>query len=623
MSDLLGLALGGVRAARTALEVVADNVANAATPGYTRRVADMGAILPATALSPFERDPVASGGVEVRGIRRAVDLILQDSLRRSEGNVALLTTAERWLSLVEASLTGPASLAGPLSAMFGSLADLAADPSSLPARATFLARADSLAQSFNASAAELTRLEADLATEATVESDRLTSLARALADVNAQLRRASAGGGAAAGLADARDRILSEIAALAAIDVRLGPKGEAEVRIGDSAGPLLVNGDRSQPARLKPLPTGGFILGLGPVGDDEGVLAGGSMLGLSIARQKLGEVQSRLDTLAGQLAADMNAVHRAGVDLSGVDGGDLFSTRRITVTAADGNGGSARITATLADGAAPPPLRLSWNAESQEWRLARADDSDFVTGSFPLTLDGVTVTGRGVPFPGDVFRLAVETGAAGIALRPLSPSAVAAAQRWLTDAAPTNIGSGQSEVRVGAPFDPPPDPPFLPPFRVEAVGGDLFELRDANGALLDTGSAGSWLSGDGFQVRVFGPAQVGDAFRVLKTGANSSADGNAIALLELRTVGGSSGTPEAFHDALVAALSVPLAETRVRQEAARDNRNAAAEAVAAAAGIDLNREAADMLRFQQAYQANARLIQTAREVFQALVEAGR
>lgn len=623
MSDLLALALGGVRAARTALETVGDNVANAATPGYSRRIAQMGAILPATANGPFERDPMAAGGVEVRGIARAVDLILQDSLRRSEGDVAMLATAERWLSLVEAGVTGPASLAEPLSSFFAGLADVAADPSSLAVRATFLARADSLAQQFRAGAAELARLDVDLATEARVGSDRLTSLARALTEVNAQLRRATPGGGAAAGLADARDRLLGEIAGLAAIDVQLGPKGEARVRVGDGAGPLLVDGDRSEPARLKPAGAGGFVLGLGPDGADEGVLTGGSMLGLSLARQKLGQARTRLDALAERLAADMNAVHRQGVDLSGADGADLFSTRRIAVVTAAGNGGSARVSATLADGAEPPPLRLSWNAETQEWRLARADDSDFVTGTLPLTLDGVTVEGRGTPLAGDVFRLDLETWAAAIALRPLQPGALAAAPRWLTDSLPENLGSGRSEIRVGPAFDPPPDPPLVPPFRVEAVAGGLFELRDAAETVVASGPAGAWLSGEGFEVRVLGDAAEGDGFRILASPANSGANGNALALLGVRELASGVGTIEEAHDSLIAALSVPLAEARVREEAARDSRNAAAEAVAAAAGIDLNREAADMLRFQQAYQANARLIQTAREVFQALIEAGR
>ncbi|WP_448577672.1 flagellar hook-associated protein FlgK [Thermaurantiacus sp.] len=623
MSDLLGLALSGVRAARTALETVADNVANAATPGYTRRVAQMGAILPATANSPFERDPMAAGGVDVRGIARAVDLILQDSLRRSEGNVAMLSGAERWLALAETSLSGPGSLAAPMSDFFSSLSDLAADPASLAVRAIALSRADALAQRFNAGAEEIARLTRDLETEGRVEADRLTSLARALAEVNAQLRRASPGGGAAAGLADSRDRILAEIAGLAAIDVQLGPKGEAQVRLADASGPLLVSADRSQPVALKLLPSGGFLLGLGPQGLEEGVLAGGKLLGLSMARRKLAEVGGRLDQLAERLAADINAVQQQGVDLGGADGQPLFATRRIIVTAAGGNGGTARITATLADGAAPPPLRLTWNAVDQIWRLARADNSDAVEGSFPLALDGVTVEGRSAPFPGDLFRLELGTGAAGLAARPMAPAGLAAAPRWLTDALATNRGGARSEVRVGAPLDPPPVPPLQPPFRVEAVAGGLFELKDNEGALIASGPAGSWLQGDGFEVRITGQAIEGDGFRIVRTGPNSGANGNALLLLSVRELQGAEGTLQESHDALVATLSVPLAETRIRQEAAQENRNAAAEAVAAAAGIDLNREAADMLRFQQAYQANARLIQTAREIFQTLIDAGR
>lgn len=623
MSDLLGLALSGVRAARTALETVADNVANAATPGYTRRIAQMGALIPATSNGPFERDPMAAGGVEVRGIARAVDLILQDSLRRSEGNVALLSGAERWLSLGETSLSGPASLAAPISDFFASLSDLAADPSSLAVRGIALSRADTLAQRFNAGAEEIARLTQELEIEGRVEADRLTSLARALAEVNAQLRRATPGGGAAAGLADSRDRILSEIAGLAAIDVQLGPRGEAQVRVGDAAGPLLVGGDRSQPAQLKLLPSGGFILGLGPQGLEEGVLTGGSLLGLSMARQKLAEVGHGLDVLAERLAADINAVQQQGVDLAGEDGQPLFVTQRTIVSAAGGNGGTARITATLADGAAPPPLRLTWNAADQTWRLARADDSDFVIGNFPLSLDGVTVEGRGTPLPGDLFRVELGTGAAGLAARPLPPAGLAAAPRWLTDAMATNMGGARSEVRAAPPIDPPPDPPLQPPFRVEAVTGGLFELKDSDGTLVTAGPAGSWLAGDGFEVRIIGQAAEGDAFRIVRTRVNSGANGNALALLSVRELGSAQGTLEEAHDALVATLSVPLAETRIRQEAARENRNAAAEAVAAASGIDLNREAADMLRFQQAYQANARLIQTAREIFQTLIDAGR
>lgn len=399
MSDLLGLALGGVRAARTALETVGDNVANAATPGYVRRRPVLASLAPARANSPFEKDPVAAGGVEVRGIARAVDLILVDSLRRAESQVALLGAAERWLALVEASLSGPASLARPLEEFFASLSDLTADPASLPVRETVLARARQLAARFNASAGELARLVSDLDAEAEVAARQLTSLARSLADVNAQLRRATAGGGAAVSLADTRDRLLTEMASLVAIDVRFSARGEAEVRVGDAGGVLVVDGQRSEPILLRREVGGGFGLAVGPDGAETAPILGGALLGLTLAGRRLADARERLDQLALELASDLNAAHQAGVDLAGADGQPLFATRRLVVTPAAGNGGGARIEAVLADGAAPPPLRLTWNAAAGQWRLARADDSAAVSGSFPLSLDGVTVTGAGPPGP--------------------------------------------------------------------------------------------------------------------------------------------------------------------------------------------------------------------------------
>lgn len=622
MSDLLGLALSGVRATRIALEQIGDNVANAATPGHVRRTVQMGSILPPAALSPFERDKVGAGGVEVRGIVRAADLIRQDSLRRTEGDLAMLNAAERWLSLTQATLTGAASLAGPIGEMFASLGDLVSDPASTAVRATFLSRADALAQRFNASADSLERLERDLKADADIEATRLTSLARALADVNLQLRRSTPGGGAAAGLADRRDKLLNELAGIVTIDVRIGEKGVVDVRVGDAAGPLLVEGPRSVAARAIRAADGGFELRLGPQGQDEGApVLGGTIAGLSVARQLLTQASQRLDDLADRIAEEFNAVHQNGVDDFGNDGQPLFATLTMRVTAAAGNGGTARVRADLADGAAPGPLRLSYNAAANEWTLAREDNSDFVTGAPPLTLDGVTVEVSGLARGGDVFTLEARAGAAGIALRPIAPAEIAAAPRWLADAAAGNQGVGVPEIRRGPLLDPPPVPPLVEPLMVRALAGGLLELVDADDVVIASGQIGQWLQGDGFEIRVTGLPAEGDQFRIRLTEPGQGGNGNAVLMLALRDAAGPLGTFEDTHDRLVAGIAVPLAETRIREDAARGNRDAAAEALAQASGVDLNREAAEMLLYQQAYTANARIIQTARETFAALLQA--
>ncbi|WP_448581165.1 flagellar hook-associated protein FlgK [Thermaurantiacus sp.] len=618
---MLGVALSGVRATRMALEQIADNVANAATPGHVRRSVQVASLLPPASLSPFALDRVGAGGVDVRGIVRAADLIRQDSLRRTEGDVAMLGASERWLSLVQSSLTGPASLAQPISDLFASLSDLASDPTSIAVRATFLARADALADRFNASAADLRRLESDLKADADVEATRLTSLGRALADVNLQIRRATPGSGAAAGLADRRDKLLLEMTQIATIDVRFEARGMAIVRVGDAGGPLLVDGPRSEAARVERAPDGGLMLRLGPQGSDEvAPLLGGSLAGLSVARTLLIEAGSRLDALADRIAADMNAAHTAGADSFGADGQPLFATLRVIPEPARGNAGDARIFVKVADGAAPGPLTLSFNGVTSEWTLARADNSAAVTGSMPLALDGVTVEAAGTARGGDLFQLVPKAGAAGIALRPLAPAEVAAAPRWLADPAPGNQGVARAEIRRGSPLDPPPVPPLVPPFAVHVRAG-LLELRDAADTLVASGAVGDWLAGDGFAIRVTGRPADEDRFRVRLTEPGQGGNGNAVAMLALRDVEGPLGTIEDSHDRLVAGIAVPLSETRMRSEAARANRDAAAEALAQASGVDLNREAAEMLLFQQAYQANSRIIQTARETFAALLQS--
>jgi flagellar hook-associated protein 1 FlgK len=617
MSDLLGLALGGVRASRAALEQIGDNVANAATPGYVRRSANLRALVPPGANSPFERDPLKAGGVEVRGVARAADLFRQDSLRRTEGTVALLDAADRWLSLAQSTLTGPASLAEPLSDMFTSLSDLASDPTSLPVRATFLARAETLAERFNGSAAELERLKADLVADARGEARQLGSLAASLANINLQLRRATSGGSAAAGLMDARDRILAEMASIATIDVRFDGRGLADVRLGDSGGPLLVSGTASEPVRVEPGPGGDLRLRVGSGVGEEAPILGGSLNGLSAARVLLKEAGARLDGLADRVAAEFNRVHRDGADLNGLDGGDLFRTAKPVAEAAAGNGGDARLTLTLAAGAAPPPMVLTWNADTAVWTLARADLSGSVSGPGPLTLDGLTVAMTGAAAGGDMFRIAMAGGAAGIGLQPLAPADVAAAARWLVQAAPSNLSAADAEVRIGPPLVPAP----AGPFRVVAAGPGVLELRDGADVAIAGGAPGDWLAGDGFEVRVTGTPADGDLFSVLRNDFGGGGNGNAQALAALRDAGGASGTIEEVHDRLVAGMAVPLSEVRLRVEAAREARASAAEALAESAGVSLDREAAEMLQFQQAYQANARVIQTARETFTALLDA--
>jgi len=97
----------------------------------------------------------------------------------------------------------------------------------------------------------------------------------------------------------------------------------------------------------------------------------------------------------------------------------------------------------------------------------------------------------------------------------------------------------------------------------------------------------------------------------------TSGNGNMLAFGSLRGPGGS----EASWAALVAQQSQATASARAQDAAAATRREGADAARADLSGVDLDREAADLVRFQQAYQASARVIQTARELMQTILDA--
>lgn len=615
MTDLLSIAQSGVRAYARALDVVADNVANAGTPGHVRRTTSLGPAVLGNGTGPLELDVVGGSGVKLLSIGRALDALQADTLRRADADVASLGTAQRWLATVQSTLTGSAGLDKPLSDMFGSLSDLASDPTNPALRQIFLARADALADRFNASAADLERLQQDLRSEADVEVRTLNGLARGLADVNAQLRRATPGSGTAAGLADERDRLLAQMSVIVGIDVQFDARGQASVRIPDSAGPALVDRSVASSVRLETVATG-FELRVGPKGGDEqATVTSGVFAGLNVSRALLLQAQERMDHLASSIASDFNRVHREGVDLNGADGEALFSTIAPKVIAAGANGANARITATLADGAALEPSTLIY--DGAQWTFSNAGGS--VTGALPLTLDGLTVSAAGEAVNGDVYRIGPARPAASMALRAISPQQVATSARWLAEPAQQNSGSGRVELETAPPFGVPTTGPYT----LSVLAGGQAELRDSMGDLLASGPADGWLAGDGFAVRLSGAMAEGDSFRVERAGVDEGNNDNAARLLALRDRTGPGGGYGDAQDAMTSTITVALAEVRARAAVATRNRDGAAETLQQSSGVDLNTEATEMLRLQQAFQANARIIQTARDTFDAILNAGR
>lgn len=127
----------------------------------------------------------------------------------------------------------------------------------------------------------------------------------------------------------------------------------------------------------------------------------------------------------------------------------------------------------------------------------------------------------------------------------------------------------------------------------------------------------------GLSLHLDGGAATGDVFHITPTGAGSADAGNAEAMADLRTASASSGTGgfAALFQTLVSGVATQVNAAQARTTTASAQSDAAAQALSDATAVDLDTEASALVQLQQAYQASAQVLTTARTIFEALLNA--
>ncbi len=324
MSDLLSLGASGVRAYQTALATVSDNIANSATAGYVRRSATMGEVsgnragLTSTAV-------ITGSGVTVSGITRQVDALQNAAVRSASADLAKTQTGSTWLTRIQTALTGN-QLGDRVTGFYTAGTTLAADPSSLTARAAMLEAGTAAANGFAATGTALAQVGADLDTTGDQATTQLSSLAAALAKVNEGLGRTAPGTSSAANLQDQRDSILDQISAISDVNVATDALGRTTVRLAGAGGPALVDGTDAGTVTYVRNGDGAVSFAVHFRGATSALSpTGGALAGIVDGAQKLQDAQGRLDAQASAFTAGVNAVQAGGDDLDGQPGPPFFT----------------------------------------------------------------------------------------------------------------------------------------------------------------------------------------------------------------------------------------------------------------------------------------------------------
>lgn len=331
MSDLLGIGYSGLKAYSRALSTIGDNIANAQTPGYARRRLEMMEAASGND-SVYYRGNVNPGGVDIRGIDRAVDAWLIADSRISSGESERTATRLGWLDKVESALSDETNgIKTSLTKLFTTADQLTADPSNTTLRAQFLQAVDDVASGFRTAAGELDKMGEGIEGAAASSVGQFNSDLNALEQINVGLRKARAGSTNEASLLDERDRLLDKLSSQAGVKATFDDKGAVTLRASGS-GDLLVGGGAVNPIAVTAAADGrlSYSIGAAPL-----AISTGSLAGLSEAANHVADQRAALDTMATQFASQLNAAHQAGTDANGNPGAPLFTgTSAATLTAA-------------------------------------------------------------------------------------------------------------------------------------------------------------------------------------------------------------------------------------------------------------------------------------------------
>ncbi|EDL49966.1 flagellar hook-associated protein FlgK [Erythrobacter sp. SD-21] len=318
-SDLLSIAASGARAARGALDVTAQNIANASSEGYVRRSLRIEEV--AASGGAGRIGDISLSGARIAEIRRNADAFLQGEVRRTSGDLERANTELRGLRNMESALE-QSGVFSSIVEFEAALQQLAGDPVDPSRRAAVIGEATTLANKFNITASSFDAVGEGLQFEAEAQVSETNVIGGELARVNLRLTRAGAGSSDRAALLDQRDQLLERLASFTSISTTFEADGTVAVSLGASPPLGFVQGGTSGTMSSVEMADGtiGFSI------DGQSVEPGsGSLAGAALGLAELATVRTRLDTIAATLAGVVNNAQAAGVSLDGSSGQPIFA----------------------------------------------------------------------------------------------------------------------------------------------------------------------------------------------------------------------------------------------------------------------------------------------------------
>nr|WP_321272033.1 flagellar hook-associated protein FlgK [Alcaligenes faecalis] len=347
--NLTNLGITGLFAAQKRMQVTGHNINNIDTAGYNRQ-----SVLVETAGSVGSGNGYYGRGVQVVTVQRSYDNFLYQQLVRSQTTGAALVSYGTEIAQLDNLFSDRTVGVSPaLQNFFNGLEAVASQPADPSARQELLGRAESLATQIRDATSYMNRVNENINTQVGTTVTQINSYLERIDNVNKQIvaAKGTTPGHEPNDLLDQREQLVSELGQL--IDVRTVEQ-DGRMSITTAGGQMLLGGESIYPlhavrsAENPERMVVGFTSALNVDGKmvvsefREGTIKGGTLGGLLQFRQEsLEPAINALGRLAVGLAHTVNDIHRQGVDLKGEAGKDMFSVSGPKVIANGNNPASS------------------------------------------------------------------------------------------------------------------------------------------------------------------------------------------------------------------------------------------------------------------------------------------
>ncbi|VVD62351.1 flagellar hook-associated protein FlgK [Pandoraea iniqua] len=658
--SLINIGMSGLNAAQFALNTTGNNISNSGTAGYNRQIVSY-----TQADSQFAGVGYIGSGVLVSDVSRVYDQFLAGQANQAQTQYSQLNTYYQQISQINNALgSSTTGLSASMSSFFTNLQTIVTAPNNSATRATVISSAQTLTSMFQSLSGALSSLRTAVNGNLTQSTEQINTYAKQIATLNDAILQAQGNGGGVTpnDLLDQRDQAVASLNAIVQTNVVKNSDGSYNVFVGN--GQSLVMGNSAYQMTTVPStsdPSQLTVAYVSPNGTKipipESSITGGSLAGLlSFRSGALTQAQNSLGQIALSLAGTFNAQNQLGLDLYGQMGGNFFTVPSPTIIANTSNSGSATLNASITDASKITASDYSVTYDGTNYTMTRLTDGAKWTAGAPAT-PGAPLNfqdSSGAAF-GDGFKVTVGNMAAGdsftiqptrnaaqnIGVAITDPGKIALAAPVIASAGSSNGGSLKvdqgsvdanylSNVLTG---------PVNFTFSKNATTGALTLVAPSPMTVTVNGVTTSYAAGDtvpydatngakitmgGVTVNVSGTPADGDKFTIAPNTSGAVTDNrNGLALSALQNdktkVGGSQSYTSAYAN-LVSYVGSTTNTYKATSAAQQTLLQQAQGAQQSNSGVNLDEEAANLIKYQQLYQANSKVIQTASSLFDTILQ---